>query len=151
MTGRAVRVGLIAVLMSTVIVIGVGAYVLSVSLSEHLTFRLGDAAYYIVATSKTVREFPRFSASGKAVNFTYRARDGPAPGQISMTYASSAAAQDLDRRHRAYCEDQRYASVPEDDLFLASRLGCEASDYRIEVGLLPRVKGTLVTVDFLER
>ncbi len=137
--------------MLTVTAIGAGIYVLSVSLSENLTFRLGDAAYYIIATSKTVREFPRFSAAAQAVNFTYSARDGPAPGQISMTYASTAATEDLDRRHRAYCEGQRYASVPEDDLFLASRLGCEASDYRIEVKLRPRDQGTWVTVEFLER
>ncbi len=42
-------------------------------------------------------------------------------------------------------------NVPEGDLFLASRLGCEASDYRIEVKLRPRDQGTLVTVEFLER
>ena len=137
--------------MLTVATIGAGFYVLNVALSDNLSFRPGDVAYYIVATSRTVREFPRFSAAAQAVDFTYSARDGTAPEQISMTYASTAAAEDLDRRHRAYCQVQHYASVPEDDLFLASRLGCEASDYRIEVNLRPHDQGTLVTVDFVER
>ncbi len=151
LAGRAVRVGLIALLALTVTAIGAGIYVLSVSLGEHVTFRRGDAAYYIIATSKTVRAFPRFSASARAADFTYVARDGPAPGQITMTYSSTAGVADLDRKHRAYCESRNYTSVPEDDLFLASRLGCDASDYRIEVFLRPRENGTSVTVDFVER
>ena len=129
----------------------IGFYVLNVALSDHLTFQRSDIAYSIVVTSKTVREFPRFAAARQAVDFTYSARDGTAPGQIIMTYSSISAVEDLDRKYRSYCERQGYARFPEDELFLASRLGCDASDYRIEVDFQRRNNSILVTVVFLER
>ncbi len=151
MAGRALRVRLVVFLTLTVVAIGSGIYVLSVAFSVHLTFQQSDAAYTIVVTSKTVRQFPRFTAAGQAVDFTYSARDGTAPGQIIMTYSSKDAVEDLDRKYQDYCERQGYARVPKDGHFLASRLGCDASDYRIEVDFRQRNNATLVTVVFLER
>ena len=111
----------------------------------------GDAAYTIVATSKTVRDFPRFTTAGQAVDFTYSARDGTAPGQITMTYFSTDAAEDINRKYRDYCQRQGYPIVPEDRHLLSSRLGCDGSDYRIEVDFRRYNTATLVTVVFLER
>ena len=151
MAGRALRVTLIAFLTLIVVAFGIGTYVLSVVFSDHITFRQSDAAYMFVVTSKTVRDFPRFTASRQAVGFTYTARDGTAPGQIIMTYSIKDAVEDLDRKHRSYCERQGYSIVPEDQHFLSSRLGCDASDYRIEVDLQQRNTATLVTVVFMEK
>lgn len=151
MAGRALRIRLAAFLALTVAAIGGGIYVLNVAFADHLTFRLNDAAYFIVVTSKTVGDFPRFTPVGQVVEFTYSARDGTAPGQIIMTYSSKSAMEDLERKYQGFCAGQSYAKVPEDRRFLASRLGCDASDYRIEVAFQRRNNATLVTVVFLER
>ena len=151
MAGRGSRVGLVAFLSLTVVAIGAGIYVLSIALSDHLTFRRGGPAYAIVVTSGTVRDFPQFGAVKRGAEYTYSARDGTAPGHITMTYASTVGVEDLERRYRDHCARQGYARVPEDRHLLASRLGCDASDYRIEVGFRRQNGTTLVTVDFLER
>lgn len=148
---RGLRVWLVVLSALTVIAIGGGLYVLNVVFSDNLTFEQGDPAYIFVVTSKTVREFPRFTAAGQTAKFTYSARDGTAPEQIIMTYSSKDTVEDLDREHRTYCERQGYVRVPGDSLILASRLGCDASDYRIEINFVQRKNATLVTVVFLER
>ena len=150
MARRALRVSLVAFLTLIAVLIGIGFYVLNVALSDHLTFQQSDVAYSIVVTSKTVREFPQFTAAGQTVDFTYSARDGTAPGQIIMIYSSSNSVEDLDRKHRVYCERQGYSIVPENEHLLSSRLGCDSSDYRIEVDFQQRNNAILVTVNFLE-
>ena len=151
MAGRALRVWLVALLTLLVAATGVGVYVLSIVLSDNLAFRQGSFAYAIVATSDTVRDFPRFVAAGQAVDFTYSPRDGTAPGEIVMTYTSEDAVDDLERKHRQHCERQGYEAVAEDGHLLPSRLACDAQDYRSEVDLQPRGSATSVTVVFLER
>ena len=151
LAGKSLRIRLIAFTTLTVVAIGGGIYVLGVALSDHLTFGRNDAAYFIVVTSETVRDFPRFATVGQDVEFTYSARDGTAPGQIVMTYSSKDTVEDLDRKYQGHCTRQGYGRVPKDGYFLASRLGCDASDYRIEVDFQRRANVTLVTVVFLER
>ena len=150
-TGRALRIWLVAFLTLVVVAIGSGIYILSVSLSDDLAFRQGDAAYYIVVTSKTVRDFPRYSEVGQVAKFIYSARDGTAPGQIVMTYSSKGSVGEIDEKYQDYCERQGYSKVPNEGLFLESRLGCDASDYRIEVDFQQRSTATSVTVVFIER
>ena len=150
-------VGLVVVGIGTsapemvVAAIAAGSYVLRVALSEHFTFRQGDAAYWIVMTSKTARDFPRFLAEGQDAAFVYSARDGTAPGWITMTYTSSDTLPDLDSNHRRYCRSQGFSAVPKDGLLLTTRLGCDAPDYRIEIEFRPAGDHNQVTVLFLER
>ena len=151
LAGRPLRIRLAAFLTLAVVTIGGGVYVLGIALSDHVTFRRNDAAYFIVVTRKTVRDFPRFATVGQAVEFTYSARDGTAPGQIIMTYSSHDGLEDLDRKYQGYCGRQGYTRVPKDGHFLASRLACDASDYRIEVNFQQRKNATMVTVVFLEK
>jgi len=151
MTGRTLRISVVAFLALVVAVTGGGLYVLNLVLSDNLAFRQGDFAYIIV-TTKTVRDFPRFAVIGEKVYFKYSARDGTAPGQIVMTYDSTDTVEDLERKHRAYCQRQDYPEISEDKRLLPSRLACDAFDYRIEIDFrLPRYNATSVRVVFLER
>ena len=150
MAGRKRRIVVVAFAALAVLAFG-GIYVLSIVLSDHVAFRQGGPAYAIIVTSKTVHDFPRFTAAGRDADFTYSARDGTAPGQITMTYSSKDVVNALDRKYRTYCQRQGYASVPESERLLPSRLGCDAPDYRIQIDLQPRGTTTLVTVVFWEQ
>jgi len=145
------RVGLVAIIALIAVLIGIGFYVLNVVFSDRLNFQQSDIAYSIVVTSRTIRDFPRFTATGGDVDYTYSARDGTAPGQIVMAYHSNSPADDLDRKYRTYCVRRSYSAIPKNELFLDSRLGCDATDYRIEVNFQQRKESVSVTVVFLEK
>lgn len=148
---KTLRIRLVVILALIAGAAGIGIYVLNIVFSDGLKFRQNDAAYFIVATSKTVRNFPRFTAAVRPVDFAYSARDGTAPGQIVMTYSSSDVVADLEGKHRFYCQRQGFPIVPKDRLLSAARLGCDAPDYRIEIDFSRRNNATLVTIVFLER
>ncbi len=127
-----------------------GVYVLSIALSEDISFQEHHPAYWIVVTSDTVRGFPRFEADGESATFTYRARDGTAPGQITMAYVSKQPIEALEQKHRLFCTQVGYVHVEKNKLLLPTQLGCDAADYRIEIDFRPRADSVLVTVMFLE-
>ncbi len=147
---RTVRILFLVCLAAVAAAAAGGIYVLSVALGENVTFEEYDPAYWIVVTSDTVRDFPRFEAEGQTAVFTYDARDGTAPEMIDVQYASSEQPDALARRFYEHCALMAFSPVSKDDLFLPGDLGCDAPDYRIEIALAPRGGGTSVTVRFLE-
>ena len=151
MIKRTLRTKFAVILVLATTAVGAGIYVLNIIFSEYIAFRQGGPAYTLLVTSDTVRDFPRFATAGQAVEFAYSARDGTAPSQITMTYASDETAEVLDRKHRDYCERKPYSAVPANKLLLESVLGCDASDYRIEIDFRQHNSAIIVTEVFLER
>lgn len=148
---KAGRIVLVTCLVVAVLAVTVTAYVLRVALSDHYTFRKNDIAYFLVVTSRTIRDFPSFTDADETLKFTYQARDGTAPSQITITYNSNQPAETLRRDYRRHCVDKGYSIVAQDQFLLSSNSGCDAPDYRIETTFQKLSAGTVVTVVFLER
>ena len=150
MNSKSLRLALFSLFAA--LVIGSGFYVFSLVTSDNLKFQKGDFAHTLIVRSDTIRNFPIINPFDDDIYFTYSARDGTAPEQITMSYDSLASVDELPEKFAAFCKEQNYAAVPQSDYLLRSILACDAPDYRIEIELyLPRHNATRVTVSFLGR
>ena len=131
---------------------GGALYALSIVLSDHLTYHRGDIAYRLTVTSDTVRGFPTFAMDEKLVDYTYSARDGTAPEQIELTYASEIHPDDLAKAHRYHCVRQGFETNGLDDSQTVNIVRCMARDYFITSAIQPGDDGTArVRVSFVGR
>lgn len=148
---KAGRVGLVTCLVVAVLAVAVAVYVLRIALSDHYTFGKNDIAYFLVVTSPTIRDFPRFTSAGEPLEFTYQARDGTSPSQITLSYNSQEPVETLHRNYHRHCVDKGYPVVARDQYLRLSDFGCDAPDYRIEALFRKLGAGNFVTAVFLER
>ena len=148
---KAGRIVLVTCLVVAVLAVAVTVYVLRVALSDHYTFAKNDIAYFLVVTSPTIRDFPSVTDANETLKFTYQARDGTAPGQITLTYNSHEPLKTLHQNYRRHCADKGYPIIARAQYLLSSDFGCDAPDYRIETTFRKLSAGHVVTAVFLER
>lgn len=152
MTMKSSRIALAVVGLALITVAGSAIYVLSVVLSDHLTYRRSDLAYRLTVTSDTIRGFPTFAKDERQVDYTYSARDGTAPEHIELTYASEIHPDELVQAHRFHCERQGFEFDDARGSQLLNVVRCTARDYFITTAVHPRDNGeTRVSVSFIGR
>jgi hypothetical protein len=147
---RITRITLVCIVAAAVLFAGVMA-VANLVLSDDLEFSDGGLTYAFIVRSDTIREFPRIDLTEGPASFHYRARDGTAPGEIQLRYASTKTERQLIDDYGMYCHRKGYDPVDKEHRLLKSDFACDAPDYRIEIDFQGGAARTGITVFFLER
>lgn len=82
--------------------IGGGAYLIRLALSDYVEFRHGGLKYWILVP-QAVREFPVDAIQRTNVRYTYSARDGTSPEFITIEFETRGKMADYSARFQDHC------------------------------------------------